>query len=117
MAGNDDVKHDTVVTWNWFRLNVPTIMSVAAVGLYVNNSIINLEHRVSTAETLAAETAKRLDSLSNTMINNVDLIRRDVNRTTTSVEVLSAKLDFLFNEELEKTPRRRSRPGGPISPE
>lgn len=134
-----EMKQDTVVTWNWFRMNVPTILAVASVGLYVNNGLLksdertiqleravermssimeplsNNSYRLDSAESSIKEAHTRIDNLSNTMINNIDLIRRDVNRQTTQIEVLASKLDIYMGIEGEAPKQRRSRPGGPIS--
>lgn len=137
MAGQDDMKQDSTLTWNWLRMNVPTLIAVAGVGLFINNGLRdaardvevlsqsvasitstiaplnNLEYRLTRAEGYLNEAHTRIDNLSNTMINNIDLIRRDINRLTTQVEVLSSQIGMVLGEE--KTPvQRRSRPGGPV---
>lgn len=130
------VKQDTAITWNWFRFNVPTIMAVGGLVLFVayglrdtstavaslkvsvdkiEQSIAplhNYEYRLSRAEDGIKDINSRVDNLSNTMINNIDLIRRDVNRLTTQVEVLSSHI-----LGIEDAKQRRSRPGGPIGVE
>lgn len=135
------MKQDTAVTFNWLRFNVPQIVTMIAgiVGftLFINNGIRdaarmseelkvsiqsiqqtiaplnNLEYRLTRAEGYLSEAHGRIDNLSNTMINNIDLIRRDVNRLTTQVEVLSSQIGMVLGDE--KIPvQRRSRPGGPI---
>lgn len=135
------MKHDTAITWNWFRMNVPTIIAIAGVGLYINNGLIdakrqaeilaqsmksvqeavaplnNLEYRLTRAEAYLGEAHKRIDGLSNTMINNVDLIRRDVNRLTTRVEVLSTQIGMYLGEDPDPAKKRISRPGGPVDPD
>lgn len=137
MAGQDDMKSDTTLTWNWLRMNVPTIIAICGVGLFINNGILNsqseihnlkmsieeyresaksvpqLDYRLTRAEDGIKEAHTRIDNLSNTMINNVDLIRRDVNRLTTQVEVLSSQIGMVLGDT--KNPvQRRTRPGGPI---
>lgn len=138
MAGPEDMKTDTTLTWNVLRVNLPTIVAICGVGLYVANGLRdaekstaaltvslsqiqqtiaplnNLEYRLTRVEGYTNEAHTRIDNLSNTMINNIDLIRRDVNRLTTQVEVLSSQIGMVLGDE--KTPaQRRSRPGGPIS--
>lgn len=140
MAGQDEMKQDVTLTWNWLRMNVPTLIAVAGVGLFINNGLRdaareaellnksvssiketvaplnNLEYRLTRAEGYLNEAHTRIDNLSNTMINNIDLIRRDVNRLTTQVEVLSSQIGMVLGDD--KIPvQRRSRPGGPIKVE
>lgn len=137
MSGHDDMKQDATLTWNWLRMNVPTLAAVIGVGLFINNGLRdaakdaellgqtvasiketiaplnNLEYRLTRAESYLSDAHTRIDNLSNTMINNIDLIRRDVNRQTTQIEVLSTQIGMLIGDE--KVPvQRRSRPGGPI---
>lgn len=134
------MKQDATLTWNWLRMNVPTLIAIAGVGLFINNGLRdaardvevlsqsvasitstiaplnNLEYRLTRAEGYLNEAHGRIDNLSNTMINNIDLIRRDVNRLTTQVEVLSSQIGMVLGDE--KIPvQRRSRPGGPIPAE
>lgn len=131
------MKQDATLTWNWLRMNVPTLIAIAGVGLFINNGLRdaardvevlsqsvasitstiaplnNLEYRLTRAEGYLNEAHTRIDNLSNTMINNIDLIRRDINRLTTQVEVLSSQIGMVLGEE--KIPvQRRSRPGGPV---
>jgi hypothetical protein len=138
LAGPEDMKTDTTLTWNVLRVNLPTIVAICGVGLYVANGLRdaekstaaltvslsqiqqtiaplnNLEYRLTRVEGYTNEAHTRIDNLSNTMINNIDLIRRDVNRLTTQVEVLSSQIGMVLGDE--KNPvQRRSRPGGPIS--
>lgn len=137
MTGQQEMKTDTTLTWNLLRVNLPTIFAIAAVGLFINNGIRDsqaktdalhrsvekmeqmiepvsiIQHRLVRAEDSIKEAHTRIDNLSNTMINNIDLIRRDVNRLTTQVEVLSTQIGIVLGDE--KVPiQRRSRPGGPI---
>lgn len=138
MAGQDEMKTDATLTWNLLRVNLPTIFAIAGVGLYINNGLRdaaktneglavsisqiqqtiaplnNLEYRMTRAESYISEAHSRIDNLSNTMINNIDLIRRDVNRLTTQVEVFSVQLGTLLGEDKTVPIQRRSRPGGPI---
>lgn len=140
LTGRDDMKQDPTLTWNWLRMNVPTLAAIIGVGLFINNGLRdaardanqlgqsvtdiketiaplnNLEYRLTRAEGYLNEAHTRIDNLSNTMINNIDLIRRDVNRLTTQVEVLSSQIGMVLAEE--KNPvQRRARPGGPIKVE
>lgn len=132
-------KQETALTWGMIRANIPVFLMLAGIGLYINNGLIkaeektvsleraiekiaeNLEpvnhmtYRMDEAEKSIRDTNSRLDNLSNTMINNVDLIRRDVNRQTTQIEVLASKLDMFMGVEMDMPKQRRSRPGGPIS--
>lgn len=133
MAG-DDMKSDPTVTINWFRMNVPTLVVIigAAItgaswqsstdGVVAQNSrdIIAIQAKLTTMENLpyrmeqvekgVANTNIKVDNLSNTIINQMDLIRRDVNRLTTGVEVLSARVGLLTGE-VDEPKRRRTRPG------
>lgn len=132
-------KQETAITWGMVRANIPVFLMLAGIGLYINNGLIKAEektvsleraidkiasnmepvnhmaYRMDEAEKSIRDTNNRLDNLSNTMINNVDLIRRDVNRQTTQIEVLSSKLDMFMGVESEFPKQRRARPSGPIS--
>ncbi len=138
MAGQDEMRTDATLTWNLLRVNLPTIFAIAGVGLYINNglrdaaktnealatsvsqiqqSIVNLnnmEYRLSRAEDAIKENASHTNNLSNTMINNVDLIRRDMTRLTTNFEVFAAQIRTSFDLEGSDPKQRRTRPGGPI---
>ena len=133
MAGGD-VKQDTTLTINWFRMNVPTLLVVIAAAttgatwqtateakvsqnakdiaaLQVKMAVMeNLPYRTEQVEKGVANTNVKVDNLSNTIINQMDLIRRDVNRLTTGVEVLSARVGLLTGE-IDEPKRRRIRPG------
>lgn len=133
MAG-DDVKQDATVTINWFRVNVPTFAMVAAAivgGAYWQSStdaavaqhakdiaalqarvapMDNLPYRMEQVEKSVVNTNVKVDNLSNTIINQMDLIRRDVNRLTTSVEVLSSHVSLMAGDAPDPK-RRRARPG------
>lgn len=135
----DEMRQDTTVTWNWFRLNIPTIVSVSLVGLWINNGIIEnkkdtasmqlklaeingameplkgLPYRVEMAEKGLSEANLRHEKLSNTLLNSVDLIRRDVNRLTTTVEVLNTQFGMFIGDEPAAPKQRRARPGGPMT--
>ena len=132
MAG-DDMKPDTTLTINWFRMNVPTLLVVLAAAttgatwqtateakvsqnskdiaaLQVKMVVMeNLPYRMDQVEKAGVNTNVKVDNLSNTIINQMDLIRRDVNRLTTGVEVLSARVGILTGE-IDDPKRRRARP-------
>lgn len=61
----------------------------------------NVTYRVGVVEGQINETNKRLDRLAETILNSLDLIRRDVNGLSTRIEVLSNKVDAI-------TPQRRT---------
>lgn len=138
------MKQDTAITWNWFRVNLPTITAIFGLGIYLNTHMItmqksieemdqyrtnraahsdrnfaeinskltvmsNIPYRVEMAEGNINKTNERLDNLSNTIINQMDLIRRDVNRLTTQVEVLSSRVGVLTGD-IDEPRRRISRP-------
>lgn len=129
---------ENALTWSQIRGNIPVMAILIGGGLWVNNGILksedkiaslersldkvattmepvtNMQYRMDEAERGIKQTNTRLDNLSNTMINNVDLIRRDVNRQTTQIEVLASKLDIFMGVDSEPPKVRRSRPGGPI---
>ena len=133
MAG-DDMKQDTTLTINWFRMNVPTLLVVIAAAttgatwqtateakvaqnakdiaaIQVKMLVMeNLPYRMEQAEKASVNTNVKVDNLSNTIISQMDLIRRDVNRLTTGVEVLSARVGLLTGE-IDEPKRRRVRPG------
>ena len=132
MAG-DDMKQDTTLTINWFRMNVPTLLVVIAAAttgatwqtateakVSQNSKDIatlqgkmavmeGLPYRMEQVEKASVNTNAKVDNLSNTIINQMDLIRRDVNRLTTGVEVLSARVGLLTGE-VDEPKRRRVRP-------
>lgn len=62
------------------------------------------------------DTNGRVDTLSNTIISQMDLIRRDVNRLTTQVEVLSSRVGLLTGD-IDDPKQRRSRTGPAGTPE
>lgn len=133
------MRQDTTVTWNWFRMNVPTIFAVGAVGLFINNGLIEakkdsasmqlklaeitgaieplkgLPYRMEQAEKGLAEANLRHEKLSNTMINSVDLIRRDLNRLTTEVGILNSQFGMFVGDTPPAPKQRRSRPAGPMN--
>lgn len=53
----------------------------------------NVTYRVGVVEGQVLETNKRLDRLAETIVQSLDMIRRDVNGLSTRVEVLSQKID------------------------
>lgn len=78
----------------------------------------NLSYRTENLEKGLAAANERTDKLSNTIINSIDLIRRDLNRLTTQVEVLNTRVGMMTGEdEIEAPKQRRSRPGGPYPPD
>lgn len=128
-----DVKQDTALTINWLRVNLPTIAAVVGVGFYVGiwqtqiqstltsvqvelthvktqlATMQTIPYRIDVAEQALRDTNGRVDALSNTLIGQLDLVRRDVNRLTTSVEVLSSRVGILTGD-IDEPIRRRSRP-------
>lgn len=136
------MKTDTEVHVNWFRFNIPQILTIGStllgVALFLNNGIRdatqattelkeqivriqqtiaplnNLEYRLTRAEDSVKEAHTRIDNLSNTMINNIDMLRRDVSRLTTQFEVLSAQIQLSMGVDAKEVKQRRARPGGPI---
>lgn len=129
-----EVRQDTALTINWLRVNAPTIMAIVGVGWYIGTGYTqvstqldamktenakvqaqlaimqNLPYRMDLAETAMRDTNSRVDALSNTIINQMDLIRRDVNRLTTQVEVLSSRVGLLTGD-VDEPKQRRTRPG------
>ena len=127
------MKQDTTLTINWFRMNVPTLLVVLAAAttgaawqtateakVSQNSKDIatlqgkmavmeGLPYRMEQVEKASVNTNAKVDNLSNTIINQMDLIRRDVNRLTTGVEVLSARVGLLTGE-VDEPKRRRVRP-------
>lgn len=130
------MKQDTVLTLNWLRVNFPTIAAIALAGFYVGGKLndvntslamidrenvvlktqvsefINLPYRVQQLESGLKGTNERVDALSNTLISQLDLIRRDVNRLTTQVEVLSSRVGVLTGD-VDEPKQRRARPPAP----
>lgn len=130
----EDVRQNAQLTVNWLTANVPTILTIVGVGLYIGTwqtqiqadlsslrtdtialkaQLQNMQvvpYRVDQAEAAIRDTNTRVDNLSNTIINQMDLIRRDVNRLTTQVEVLSSRVGVLTGD-IDDPKQRRSRPG------
>ena len=138
MTGNDDMKSETTVVWQWLRINVPTLLAIGGLVWYtadnnartiarinaievsridrskeadhkfaaLNTSVSllaqkvdplgNVTYRVGVVEGQVTETNKRLDRLAETIVNSLDLIRRDVNGLSTRIEVLSNKVDGII---------------------
>ena len=41
-----EMKSDTTLTWNWFRVNVPTIVAIGGAVLFVNSWMTKVESRL-----------------------------------------------------------------------
>lgn len=129
----EDMKHDATVTLNWFRMNVPTIIMIVGLGYYVGTNFSDVQrsiehlssdsdqlknttqdinkitYRVEQLEGSLNKTNDRVDNLHNTLISGMDLMRRDINRLTTQVEVLSSRVGILTGD-VDEPKQRRSRP-------
>lgn len=129
----NDVKQDSTVTLNWFRMNVPTITLIIGLGFYVGTNMTTLQHSINSLkydnESLKSTTAdinkivyrveqlevglhkanERTDALQNTLLSSMDLMRRDINRLTTHVEVLSSRIGMAIGD-VDDPKQRRSRP-------
>lgn len=134
------MKQDATVTLNWFRINLPTIVMILGLGYYVGTNLNDLQksivalskentelksttadmsklvYRVEQVETGLQRANERTDALQNTLISSMDLMRRDINRLTTQVEVLSSRVGILTGD-IDEPKQRRSRPGPSTSPE
>lgn len=130
----DEMKQDSTVTLNWFRMNIPTIVMIVMLGVYVGTNMTALQKSIESlkedSSSLKATTAdmnklvyrveqlevgllnanNRVDGLQNTLISSMDLMRRDINRLTTQVEVLSSRVGILTGD-IDEPKQRRSRPG------
>lgn len=128
------MKQDSTVTLNWFRMNIPTIVMIVMLGVYVGTNMTELQKSIESlkedSSSLKATTAdmnklvyrveqlevgllnanNRVDGLQNTLISSMDLMRRDINRLTTQVEVLSSRVGILTGD-IDEPKQRRSRPG------
>lgn len=128
------MKQDATVTLNWFRMNVPTIVMIVGLGYYVGTNISDVQksishlsdasqelkmttadmnkitYRVEQLESGLSRSNDRVDNLHNTLISGMDLMRRDINRLTTQVEVLSSRVGILTGD-IDEPKQRRSRPG------
>lgn len=136
----DEMKQDATVTINWFRMNIPTIAMIVSVAIYITVGFNSLEKSIDTLKddnaALKTNTAdlnklayrvdqlefglqranERTDALQNTLISSMDLMRRDINRLTTQVEVLSSRVGILTGD-VDEPKQRRSRPGPASSPD
>lgn len=134
------MKQDATVTLNWFRINLPTIIMILGLGYYVGTNLndlqksivaltrentelkastadlSNISYRVDQLEFGLQRANERTDSLQNTLISSMDLMRRDINRLTTQVEVLSSRVGILTGD-IDEPKQRRSRPGPSTSPD
>ena len=72
-----------------------------------------LPYRMQAAETRLDEQGKRIDRISETIVDALDVIRKDINVLSTRVEVQSAKIDELAGKIDDMTPRRRAAADGP----
>lgn len=141
------MKSDTTLTWNWLRMNVPTLLAIGGLVWYtaqndarqeqrisaieqsrvdrareadqkfssINTSIAamsqkveplaNVAYRVGVVEGQVQATNERLDRFAETIVNSLDLIRRDVNGLSTRVEVLSQKIDTITPAEQQRQTR------------
>lgn len=128
----DEMKSDSSVKINWFKLDVPTLVLLASAVWWFSGDITklksdndafreqysemkNVPYRVDQLEAGLAETNRTVNHLKDTIISGQDLMRRDINRLTTQVEVLSSRFG-MFVGEIDEPKQRRSRPG-PVSPE
>lgn len=68
-----------------------------------------MPYRVLENEADIKKLDEKVDNLSNAIIGQMDLMRRDVNRLTTTVEVLNSRLGMLTGD-IEAPRERRSRP-------
>ena len=131
----DQMKQDATVTINWFRVNFPTIVTLAGVLWFMaaqttainsrldvldqdrterssiadrNYAAINatleamrgqnIPYRVGQAEIAVAETRQRMDQLQHTLLGQIELIRKDLSRLTTQVEVMSTRVGILTGD-------------------
>lgn len=130
---NEDFSRSTSQTIDWLSRHAVTIMAVVGIGAWfgtwqtqVNAQILalqeagrshaaalrditNVPYRLEQAEGALRDTNGRVDNLSNTLIGQLDLMRRDVNRLTTTVEVLNSRVGLLTGE-IDDPKQRRSRP-------
>lgn len=127
------MKQDATVTLNWFRMNIPTIVMIVMLGVYVGTNMTGIQksidslkedsaslksttadmnkliYRVEQLEVGLVNANGRVDGLQNTLISSMDLMRRDINRLTTQVEVLSSRVGILTGD-VDEPKQRRSRP-------
>lgn len=98
------------ITWvrnNWHMLI--GVVGALALWFQMGHRIDTAEYRISQLESGSKELNSKIDNLSNTIIGNIDLVRRDVNRLTTQVEVLSARVGMIAGE-IDDPKQRRNRP-------
>lgn len=140
------MQQETHVVWQWFRVNVPTLLSIGGLIWYtatndasqrhrleaIENSqkdravvtdekfatiksdlalvsqrvepLSNVVYRVTVVEGQVSETNKRIDRFSESIINSLELIRKDLSGISTRIEVLAQKVDTLS----PNTPGRRA---------
>jgi chromosome segregation ATPase len=77
-----------------------TDANFAAINMQLGQ-LSNIPYRVQQTETRLEETGKRIDRLSETIINSLDNIRKDLNGLSTRVEVMSGKLDTLADRRAQ----------------
>lgn len=130
----DDKRPETPVTIGWLRNNFAMVAAIVGALLYMGmgyaqvltqlealkaaniqdqtrlSEMQNIPYRVGQTEAAIDKTNERIDALSNNIISQMDLIRRDVNRLTTTVEVLSSRVGVLTGD-IDAPIQRRSRPG------
>lgn len=70
----------------------------------------NMPYRVQILETQIIEANKRMDRMAETIINSIDMLRRDVNGLSTRVEVLANKIDTNFPGTAKPTSFRTAKP-------
>lgn len=118
----DDKRPDTPVTIGWLRNNFAMVAAIVGALLYMGMGyaqvltqlealktenlkaqtslaeLQNIPYRTGQTEAAIDKTNARIDALSNNIISQMDLIRRDVNRLTTTVEVLSSRVGVLTGD-------------------
>lgn len=129
----DEMKQDAAVKINWFTINVPTLAMVVMAASFItvgfndlgqsvaslkydNESlkkttadINNIVYRVEQLEVGLHKANERTDSLQNTLLSGMDLMRRDINRLTTQFEVLSSRVGMVIGD-IDDPKQRRARP-------
>lgn len=58
----------------------------------------NIPYRVGQAEALISETRQRLDQLQQTLLGQIDLVRKDLARLTTQFEVMNTRVGILTGD-------------------
>ena len=136
----DEMKQDSTVKINWFTINVPTLAMVVMAASFITvgfndlgRSVDSLKednanlksttadmnklvYRADQLELGLSETNRNVNHLKDTIISGQDLMRRDINRLTTQVEVLSSRFG-LFIGDVDEPKQRRSRPAPASSPD